>query len=112
MVGGRTLSGNLDSSEQSPAGSKEGPAGLDSRQATYGQKKGESATGKGKQVISDAEQGNVTPSTSAVAGATPSICNLKLSTSVQVLMSFSSSHLTKHSLPILHARGLSALVTR
>ena len=68
MVGGRTLSGNLDSSEQTPAGLKEGNAGLHARQATYGQQKGESATGKGKQVISDAEQGRVTPSSSAVAG--------------------------------------------
>ena len=68
MVGGRTLSGNLDSAEQTPAGSKEGAAGLGARQATYGQHQGESATGKGKQVISDAEQGRVIPSSMAVAG--------------------------------------------
>lgn len=73
MVGGQTLSGGPDSPEKSPGGSKDSPAGLGARQATYGQKKGESATGKGKQVISDAEQGLVKPSTSAVAGVTPSI---------------------------------------
>lgn len=66
MVGGRSLSGNLDA--EGEVG--EAIASLDPRQATYGQK-GPSATGVGKRVMSDAAQGLTPEPSTALPGTGP-----------------------------------------
>ena len=65
VVGGKTIKGSPEGKEEGE-GSKQ-TAGLDPRQATYGQK-GPSATGVGKQVMKDAEQGLVSDNSSALSG--------------------------------------------